>query len=385
MPNIQLFKPFYRTEEILELVRECCEEGWTGIGGKSIEFENAWKEYSGAITCHMLNSATAGLHLAILQLKKLHGWSDGDEVIVTPITFISSVHAILYNKLKPIFADIDCFGCLNPESVIKKITEKTKAILFVGLGGNVGQLEAIKHIADEKELIVILDAAHMSGTKWIDSRKQVGCSDEDCDVAIYSFQAVKNLPTADSGCLCWNTFDGQALDKETRQLAWLGIDKDTYSRTHSSGSYKWHYDVPEVGFKYHSNAISGAFGLVGLKYLDQDNAYRRNLCEIYTHYLNNNSKIEIVPTNDEYCISSRHLFQILVDNRDEVMLALNQVGVYCGVHYRINTDYKMYEYAKGSCPRAEEFSKKVISLPLHLYLTEKDVKYISDQLNLILK
>ena len=377
--TIQVFKPFYRTQEILELIKECYDIGWTGIGGKMLDFEEAWKTYSGAKTCHMVNSATVGLQLAIMQLKFRHGWVDTDEVITTPLTFVSSNHAILYNGLTPQFADIDNFGCMDPWSVEELINSKTKAILFVGLGGNVGQLKEIMKIAKKHDLRIILDAAHMAGTKWVDTKMQVGCH-EGIDVTIFSGQAVKNLPTADSGWVCWNTDDAENMDKELRQLAWLGIDKDTFSRSTTEGNYKWYYDVPHLGLKAHSNAIMGCFGLVGLKYLDKDNAYRRNLCGIYTDLLEGH--VEIVPSSKE-CISSRHLFQILVDKRDEVMMALNQVGIFPGVHYRENTMYEMYDkksFHHSDIKKAQTFSDRTITLPLHMSVTEADATFVAEQI-----
>jgi len=389
MKNIQVFKPFYRTEEIVDLVRQCCNEGWTGIGGKMTDFETAWKDYSGAQTCHFLNSATAGLHLAIMQLKMKYNWNGHDdwdtkdEIISTSITFISSNHAILYNGLKVVFADVDESGCIDPESLKERITSKTKAVLFVGLGGNIGKLHEIIKICKENNLKLIYDAAHSSGTKWVTTLKQVGCCRDGIDVSVFSGQAVKNLPVCDAGWICWNGDDAEEMDKQTRQLSWLGIDRSTDQRTQQKGSYKWHYNVVEVGYKYHGNAILGCFGLVGLKYLEKDNAYRRYLCDLYMHHLKY-TNLKII-THSEECISSRHLFQILVEKRDETMLALNQYGIYPGVHYRSNINYPMYNYAKDTCSKAEYYSEHNISLPLHMHMTDSDVQYICDSLKNILK
>jgi len=383
MRSIQVFKPFYRTSEITKLIAECCNEGWTGIGGKMTDFEKAWMEYSGAKTCHMLNSATAGLHLAVMQLKMKYGWVGHDdwemkdEIISTPITFVSTNHAVLYNDMKVVFADVDDSGCMDASSLIDRITSKTRAVIFVALGGNVGQLYKISQICREHGLKLILDAAHCSGSKWLPSLVQVGLCNN-INVAVFSGQAVKNLPTGgDSGWICWNGEDAEEMDKQTRQLAWLGIDKSTDQRTVQQGSYKWHYDIPKVGYKYHANAIAGCFGLVGLKYLEHDNAYRRYLCSVYDQYLGDVKGIKIVRHSEE-CMSSRHLYQILVDKRDEVMLALNQYGIYCGVHYRSNKKYAMYNYMelKETCPKAEYYSEHNITLPLHMHLTVDDVKYI---------
>ena len=94
MKNIQVFKPSYRVEETLELIRECMEIGWTGMGFKTIEMETKWKEYTGVENAHFLNSATAGLHVAVALFKAKYGWEDGDEIISTPLTFVSTNHAI---------------------------------------------------------------------------------------------------------------------------------------------------------------------------------------------------------------------------------------------------------------------------------------------------
>lgn len=381
MKNLQVLKPYYRTAEILEHIRECCETSWTGMGGKTLDFEKKWMAYSNAKTCHMLNSATSGLHLAILQLKEKYKWDDDSEIITTPITFVSTNHAILYNNLKPVFADIDTYGCLCPDSVIDKINSKTKAIMFVGLGGNVGSLISIMEIAKKYNLSLILDAAHMSGTKWWDNNIQVG-NNAEIEVTIFSGQAVKNLPTCDSGWICWNGDDAVEMDKQSRELSWLGINKDTFSRSSSEGTYKWYYDVPQLGYKFHSNAVTASFALVGLDYLDKDNAYRRQLCDTYTNFLNDD--VTIVPESGA-ARSSRHLFQILVPERDKVILALNQCGIYPGVHYRDNTLYSMYNYAQGTCPYAEEFSNNTLTLPLNLHITETDIEFICSTLISILR
>ena len=140
---IQVLKPKFRVEECLTEIRECLEKGWTGLGFKTVEFENQWKSYTGHKNSHFLNSATVGLHLAVEILKKENGWDDGDEIITTPITFVSTNHAILYEKLVARFADVDEFLCLDPIDVEKKINSKTRAVMFVGYGGRVGKLQKI--------------------------------------------------------------------------------------------------------------------------------------------------------------------------------------------------------------------------------------------------
>ncbi len=368
--KVQLFKPKYRVEECLKEIRECLEIGWTGLGFKTVKFEQAWIKYTGLKYAHYLNSSTVGLDMAVEILKMEYGWNDEDEIITTPVTFISTNHAILRNKMKPIFADIDNSLNLDPKDVKKKISNKTRAIMFVGLGGNTANLKEIETICKEHNLKLILDAAHMAGTKYTDG----SLPGADADAIVYSFQAVKNCPTGDSGMIC---FKEKKLDDIARKMSWLGINKDTYARsTNKDGAYKWKYDVEYLGYKAHGNSIMASLGLVGLKYLDQDNAYRRNLAKIYDKEFENCENIKLILT-DKDCISSRHLYQILVPKREDLISKLNENEIYPGVHYLDNTEYRMYSYAKGTCPFAKYVSKHILSLPLHLDIKEEDVKRIA--------
>lgn len=376
MKNIQLFVPKFRKEEILEHISECLDKGWTGLGFKTIEIENKWKEYTKLPFAHFLNSNTSGLHLAVKILKDVNKWNEGDEIITTPLTFVSTNHAIMYEKMKPIFADVDEYLCLDPKSVESKITKKTKAIIFVGIGGNTGQYNKILEICKKYKLKLILDAAHMSGTyiksNIDDTINHIG---QDADVSIFSFQAVKNLPTGDSGMICFNSED---YDNLARKLSWLGIDKDTFQRTNEKGSYKWEYDLIDVGYKYHGNSIMASMALVGLKYLEKDNDYRRFICDKYETELSSNG-IQTIKIHSDCVKPSRHLFQIVVENRDKFMEELNSAGIYPGVHYRDNTNYKFYEYGKINCPFSNDITKKIISLPLHINLNNDDIDYILEQ------
>jgi dTDP-4-amino-4,6-dideoxygalactose transaminase len=368
---IQLFVPSFRIDECLDSIRECLEKGWTGLGFKTVEFESAWKQYTGLPHAHFLTSNTAGLHLALHILKTRHGWDDGDEVITTPLTFVSTNHVILHCQLRPIFADVDEYLCLDPASVEARITPRTRAVMFVGMGGNTGAYEKIVALCQHRGLKLILDAAHMAGTRM--NGQHVGA---DADATVFSFQAVKNLPTADAGMIC---FRDQEDDDRVRKLSWLGINRDTYTRTVTQGAYKWMYDVEEVGFKYHGNSIMASIGLVQLKWLDQDNSYRRQIASWYRANLAGHDSIRLVEIAPG-CESATHLFQIRLENRDAMMLALNEHHIYPGVHYRDNTEYRMYSYAAGTCPNAALASGEIISLPLHMGLTRTDIDMVSDLL-----
>lgn len=371
---IQLFVPTFDIESCLAQLRECLEIGWTGLGFKTVEFEKAWKDYTGLPHAHFIASNTVGLHLALKILKQEYDWKDNDEVITTPLTFVSTNHAILYENLKPVFADVDETLCLDPKSIEQKITAKTRAVMFVGFGGTVGQLSAVADLCLSKGLKLILDAAHMSGTRY--QGVHVG---NQADVTIFSYQAVKNLPSGDSGMICFRESKHDAI---VRKMSWLGISLDTFARTGGQGNarYKWLYDVDYIGLKAHGNSLMAGICLVQLKHLDKDNEQRRSLASLYTKALSNHSKIKLVP-GVPGCESSQHLIQIRVPAqlRNELISHLNSKAIYPGVHYRINTDYEMYRYAQGSCPAAELASIEIISLPLHLRLETSDIERVCDE------
>jgi len=366
MNKIQVLKPKYRVDECLSEIKECLDIGWTGMGFKTIEFEKQWKEYTKLPHAHFLNSATVGLHLAIKILKEKYNWQDGDEIITTPFTFVSTNHAIAYENLKPCFADIDDSLNLDPDSVKSQINKNTKAIIFVGIGGNTQNLLDIIQIARDNNLKVILDAAHMAGSRI--NNQHVGF---DVDVSVFSFQAVKNLPTADSGMICFNNEED---DKKARELSWLGINKDTYSRS-NEGSYKWDYTVNEVGYKYHGNSIMAALGIVGLKYLDEDNQTRRDLAARYIENLD--GKIKYIKHESNQ--TSRHIFQIVVENRDSIIECLSNNDIYPGVHYRQNNEYRPFQ-TEQTFIKSQYYSERILSLPLHLELDFDSVDRICETL-----
>lgn len=365
---IQVLKPKFHIDECLAEVKDCLEKGWTGMGYKTVEFEEAWKRYTNHPHAYYLNSNTAGLHLAVKILKEENGWSDGDEIITTPITFISTNHAIAYENLKPVFADVDEYLCLDPDDVERKITDRTKAIMFVGYGGRVGNLRRIIEICQKHQLKLILDAAHMAGTR-VDGTMP-GTWDG-VDVAVYSFQAVKNLPTGDSGMICFASEENDAI---ARKIAWLGISKDTYARS-NKGTYAWKYDVDYLGYKYNGNAIMAAIALAQLPYLDRENNRRREIVEKYNEAFSDNPLITIIPA-PYHNECSYHIYEIAVPDREGLLDYLASKDIYAGVHYRDNTEYGMYSYGQGSCPRAHKVSQHILTLPLHMWLSDSDVESI---------
>lgn len=366
MKNIQVFKPYIR-EEAIEAVCNVLRSGWIGCGGVSKQFEQDFQAYLQTDNkCVSVMSATDALEIA-LQLNDL---SPLDEVITTPITFISTNHAILYVGATPVFADVDpTTGCIDPKDIERKITAKTKVIMVVHLSGSSADMESIEAIAEKHNLKIIEDCAHAAGGLYHNGKnkgKKIGSSKNIC---CFSFQAVKNLPMGDGGML---TLPNEELASKAFKLRWLGIDKDTYSRSAKTGEYVWKYDVPFVGIKSNVNDILCAIGLEQLKYLDQDNNHRRTIAKMYQDHFLNHPNIKL-PSID-LDLSSCHFYPIFVDRRDELMTHMRNSNIYCGMHYQRNDKYS--NYVQQDLPNAEFFANNEITLPLHLLLTEQDVKFI---------
>src|SRR3989338_6844252 len=165
---VRLFVPTFDTEACLNEIKECLDIGWAGLGFKTVQFEKAWCSYSGLPHAHFLNSNTVGLHLAIKIFREVFGWNNGDEVISTPLTFVSTNHAILYEGLSPVFADVDESLCLDPKSIAERIGPRTRAVMYVGFGGSAGQLDTVSQFCRAHGLKLIVDAAHMCGTRLND-------------------------------------------------------------------------------------------------------------------------------------------------------------------------------------------------------------------------
>jgi dTDP-4-amino-4,6-dideoxygalactose transaminase len=361
--NVQLFAPSFDIDACLLQVRECLEKGWTGIGFKTVEFEKRFCAYIGEPYGHFVNSNTNGVHLLLEMLKTTRGWQAGDEVVSTAMTFVSTNHSILHAGLAPVFADVDASLCVTAESVRAVLTPRTRAVVFISIGGNSGEIEAVAALCKEKGLVMILDAAHACGARLHGKHLSAYA-----DYTVYSFQAVKNLPTGDSGLV---TVRSAAEDELLRRLAWCGINKDTYSR--SKDGYKWLYDVDHVGFKYHGNAIMAGLALVSLDDIDASNARRREIAAMYRAALDGYLGLRYIPHANE-AETSRHLVQFYAPERDKLINHLDSCGIGTGVHYRSNTRYPMYAHLAS--PNAEAFDQQIISLPLHLRLTNDDIDYV---------
>jgi perosamine synthetase len=360
---IKLFNP-YVSDAAIATVEKVLRSGWIGQGAITQKFEEEFAAYVGSRYAVALNSATSALHLAV----KVSDFQPGDEVITTPMTFISTNHVLLYENLTPVFCDVeeDTLN-IDLQKAEELITPRTKAIMAVHYGGNPVDLDSLYSLANAYNLKVIEDASHACGASY------KGCKVGSFGLTCFSFQAVKNLPAGDGGAI---TTDDEEIYRRLQNLKWMGIDKSTFDRI-SEEQYSWNYQVDEIGYKYHANDILFAIALAHLHDLDWFNSIRKRTVSEYRHLLQGVETLKMTPWSE----SSNHLFVIKVPNRNQLHTKLMDANINSGVHYRPNHLYPMYSKFTRSLPVAEKVYEQILSLPLHLTLSGENIRAICEVVN----
>jgi perosamine synthetase len=360
---IPVFRPSMGDEEV-KAVEGVLRSGWIGLGPKTREFEERFAAYTGVEHAVALNSCTAALHLALKVMDV-----EGGEVITSPMSFISTNHAILYNHAVPVFADVE-EDTLNMrfDEIEKLINRKTKAILLVHYGGHACDMDPILDIAHSRGIKVVEDAAHACGSEY--RNKKIGSIG---DATCFSFHAVKNLAMGDGGMI--TVHDGDTAER-IRRLYWLGISRGTWDRTKDK-AYKWEYDVEEVGYKYHLNDILSAIGIVQLEKLDRANARRRQIVDKYNKAFKDLGWLG-TPVERDYTRSANHNYvvKVLDGRRDSMIEYLAANGISAGVHYIPNHLYDMYKPFYRKLPVAERVWRQLVTLPLFPDLTDNEQDHI---------
>ena len=251
--EIPFFRPSLDKDEEKAVI-ECIRSGWLTTGTINEKFENNIKNFIGGnVEVVSVNSATAGLHLAIEALNI----GPGDEVIVPSLTFTATAEVIRYVGAKPVFSDVD-YETLNitPEHILSKITPATKAVIVVHFAGLPVRLDEIISLCKSKGIFVIEDAAHAFGSNY--NGHKIGNSES--EAVIFSFYANKNITTGEGGALITKN---QTIANNVRISRSHGIDRNTFYRYKSNN--KLDYDVIRPGYKYNLTDIAASIGLIQLK------------------------------------------------------------------------------------------------------------------------
>ncbi|WP_047680191.1 MULTISPECIES: UDP-4-amino-4-deoxy-L-arabinose aminotransferase [Xenorhabdus] len=363
--SLPFSRPSIGNEEI-EAVEKVLRSGWITTGPQNQQLEQDFVRMFGCRHAIALNSATAGMHLALLSL----GIGSGDEVITPSQTWVSTINMICLLGAEPIMVDVDRDTLMVDAKTIKQaITPKTKAIIPVHYAGAPCDLDALRTVAKEANIPLIEDAAHAVGTRykneWVGER----------GTAIFSFHAIKNMTCAEGGML---VTDSDELAQRVRCLKFHGLAVDAFDR--QVQGRKPQAEVIEPGFKYNLSDIHAAVAVVQLNKLASMNARRRELVVRYSSALKD-TPLQMLSVPEYEHRHSHHLFMVRVDqstcgiDRDTFMTRLKERNIGTGLHFRAAHTQKYYRerYPALSLPESEWNSATLCSLPLFPDMNNDDV------------
>jgi dTDP-4-amino-4,6-dideoxygalactose transaminase len=362
----------YWDEDEINAVIAAIKSNWWSKGPKTIEFEKRFADYVGAKYAVAVNSCTAALHTALA----VKGIGEGDEVITTPLTFCSTANVVVHLGAKPVFADVcENTGCIDPGAIERAVTEKTKAIIPVHLGGQPCDMDKIEAIAKKHGLFILEDAAHAVYTTYKD--KMVGSM----NTAAFSFYATKNISTGEGGML---TTSDEDIANEARIYTSHGMSRNAWNRYSKGGS--WRYEVEVAGYKYNMTDIQAALGMSQLSRLEYMQGLREKYAAIYNEELAGVTGVK-TPVDGGLGRNAWHLYMIRIEKdeldigRDEFIDALNEMNIGTSVHFipvHLHPFYKKtFGTNEGDFPVAEGIFEKIISLPLYPSMNVEDVLYVA--------
>jgi dTDP-4-amino-4,6-dideoxygalactose transaminase len=356
-------------EEISEVVT-ALRSGWVTTGPKTKQFETDFSAYlGGGLESISVNSATAGLHLAL----EACGISEGDEVITTPYTFTATAEVIRYLGAHPVFVDIDpnTFN-IDPKKIEAKITSRTKAIMPVHFAGLACEMQPILEIAKKHKLKVIEDAAHSLPTRYQD--KLIGTLES--DITVFSFYATKTITTGEGGMIVTRNAE---LAQRCKTMRLHGINRDAFDR-YTSSKPAWYYEVVAPGFKYNLTDIASSIGIHQLKKADLFQQKRQNMAFKYMEAFKD-LPITMPPQANPGDLHAWHLFVMRLDDslkltREEFIQKMIDLGVGCSVHFiplHLQPYWReTYKLKDEDFPHSLKNYKRAVSLPIYTKMTEAD-------------
>lgn len=396
--HIAFSPPDITDEEINELVKTL-KSGWITTGPRTKQFEKKIAEYIGTEMCVCLNSQTACAEMALRVL----GVQQGDEVITSAYTYTASASVIAHVGAKIVLADTQKGSLeMDYDAVEAAITEKTKAIIPVDIGGVVCDYDRLFEIVERKKhlfrangriqealgrVAIMADTAHSFGASR--NGKMAGAI---ADFSSFSFHAVKNLTTAEGGALTWKSIDGidnEDIYKQLQLLSLHGQSKDALAKTQLGA---WEYDIVGTWYKCNMTDIAASVGLKQFERYPDMLKRRKQIIGMYDAQLNPIG-VESLPHYTENSESSGHLYitrvpNITCEQRNEIITKMAELGVACNVHYKplpMHTAYKNLGFDIKDYPNAYARFANEITLPLHTCLSDDDVAYVIEAYKSVVK
>lgn len=357
-------------QDDIDAVVETLKGDLITCGPKVEALEQKLCEVTGAKYAVMVANGTAALHLAALAA----GFGEGDEVIVSAITFAASSNCVLYCGAKPVFADIrpDTYN-IDPESVRRLITPRTKGIVAVDFTGQAVEHDELRAICREHGLTLIEDAAHAIGTKY--KGQPVGSI---ADMTCFSFHPVKTVTGGEGGAI---TTNDERLYRRLMRVRTHGITRNQDEMVHPTDA-RWYNEQVELGYNYRMTDFQAALVLSQLGKLPRFSARRKAIVKRYDEVFSQMPELFVqkeIPESD----TTRHLYILrlnldkLTCDRRQFFEALYAENTCPQVHYLPVYWHSYYEklgYEKGLCPNAEQYYEEVMSIPLYYAMTDEDVE-----------
>ena len=387
------FSPPDITEEEVEQVAEALRSGWITTGPKTKELEREVAEFCGVNRAVCLNSQTACAEMTL----RLLGISEDDEIIVPAYTYTATASVVCHVGAKLVLVDTQKDSLeMDYEQLENAITEKTKVIIPVDLGGVPRDYDKIFFIVERKKdlfhpvnkiqesigrVIVMADAAHAFGATW--KEKPVGSI---ADFSNFSFHAVKNFTTAEGGAVAWRDIDGidnEEIYHQYQLLSLHGQSKDALAKTQLGA---WEYDIIGPWFKCNMTDVVAGIGLAQMKRYKGLLARRKEIIEKYDSAFKPLG-VEVLNHYTEEHQSSGHLYitripGITLEQRHEIIVKMAEAGVACNVHYKplpMMTAYRNMGFDIKDYPNAYNRFENEITLPLHTKLTDEEVEYVIEK------
>lgn len=362
--TITVQKPYLDKEELTEIekvLRSC----WLGMGKEVKKFEEEVKKYLDAKYFIAVNTGTSALHLALEAI----GVKEGDEVIVPSLTFVGSIHPILYCGAVPVFCEVD-YDTLNIDvkDVEKKITKKTKAVIPVHYSGQSVDMDALLSLGKKYGIKIIEDAAHAFGSIY--KGRKIGSFG---DITCFSFDPIKNITCGEGGGIA--TGNRKWAEKIILQRL-MGIDKETLVRYKNKRS--WHYSVKSIGYRYHMGNINAAIGLAQIKKLDKIIDRKKQIIKKYDLEFRDVKEIDLVKKDYNEIAPFNYIIKVK-NKRNKLIDYLKEKGIDTGIHYIPNHIQPFFKRFNVKLSVTDKLYKEILTLPLYYGMTDKEVwKVIND-------